>query len=117
MWLTMLTRLRFSMAAATRSLSPSCLLASSAEELVPSLMRTSTRIRGGRALTRRTLTPRPMTVVNEQADVVGVMSTRTELMRDVGEVGGIMAMSDRFTTPKLPRESGCSGSVMLEMRS
>ncbi|KAI6875895.1 hypothetical protein KC323_g98 [Hortaea werneckii] len=115
--LTTLTSDRFSIAAATRSLSPSCLLTSSAVLDVPSLIRTSIRNLGGRALTSRTLTPNPITVVREQAVVVGVIKTLTVLMRERGEVGGKIAISSNFTTPREPRDSGCSGSEMVEMRS
>ena len=84
---------------------------------VPSLMRTSMRNLGGNAFINRTRTPNPMTVVNEHADVVGVTSTVTELMRELALLGGVMKMSARFTTPRLPRLSGCSGSVMGAIRS
>ena len=117
MVLTTLTSDLFSMAAATRSLSPNCLLTSSAVLDVPSLMRTSTLKRGGRACSNRTLTPSPMTVVREQAEVVGVIKTRTVLMRDRGEVGGMISMSSSVTTPSEPSERGCSGSEMVEIRS
>lgn len=114
---TTLTSDLFSIAAATRSLSPSCLLTSSAVLDVPSLMRTSTLKRGGSAWTNRTLTPNPMTVVKEQADVVGVINTLTVLMRDRGEDGGMILMSSIVTTPSEPSDSGCSGSEIVEMRS
>lgn len=56
----------FSRAAATLSLSPSCLLTCSAVLCVPSLILTSTLNLGGKACSRRTRTPRPMTVASEQ---------------------------------------------------
>lgn len=108
---------RFSMAAATLSLSPSCLFASSAVLDVPSLIRTSTRKRGGSACSKRTFTPKPMTVVSEHAEVVGVKRTVTVLMRERGDVGGVMKMSSRVITPRDPSERGCSGSEMVEIRS
>ena len=70
-------RLAFSSAAATLSLSASCLLTSSAWLCVPFLIVTSTRKLGGKACSKRTLTPRPITVASEQCVTVGVSSTRT----------------------------------------
>jgi hypothetical protein len=93
------------------------LLTASSELWVPCLMRTSTRKRGGRACSSRTLTPRPITVASEQWVMVGVISTRTVLIDERGEVGGCMWISGRLTTAREPRESGCSGSEMDEMRS
>lgn len=107
----------FSMAAATRSLSPNCLFTSSAVLDVPSLIRTSTLKRGGSACNKRTLTPSPMTVVSEHAEVVGVSRTVTVLMRERGEVGARIEMSSNFTTPNEPSDRGCSGSEIDEMRS
>lgn len=56
----------FSKAAATRSLSASCLLTSSPVLCVPSLIRTSIRNLEGRDCSKRTRTPRPMTVARLQ---------------------------------------------------
>jgi hypothetical protein len=72
----------FSRAAATRSLSPSCLFTASSVLWVPFFMRTSTRNRGGRACSSLVRTPRPMTVASEQCVMVGVISTKTVLMRE-----------------------------------
>lgn len=80
----------FSSAAATRSLSPSCLFTASSVLWVPFLIRTSTRNRGGKACSRRTRTPRPMTVASEQCVIVGVISTRTVLIGERGDEGGRM---------------------------
>lgn len=109
----------FSNAAATRSLSASCLLTSSAVLCVPSLMRASTRNRGGSDCSSRTRTPRPMTVAKLQCVIVGVMSTVTVWRGESGTLGrvGEMAMSGSDTTANEPREMGCSGSEMVEMRS
>lgn len=63
----------FSNAAATRSLSPNCLFTPSAVLCVPSLILTSTLKREGRACSRRTRTPSPITVASEQCVIVGVM--------------------------------------------
>lgn len=107
----------FSSAAATRSLSASCLLTAASVLCVPSLMRTSTRNRGGRACSRRTRTPSPMTVARLQWVMVGVTSTSTVEMRELGRGGGVMWMSAKLTTAREPRERGCSGSEIVEMRS
>jgi hypothetical protein len=107
----------FSSAAATLSLSPSCLLTASSVLCVPFLMRTSTRKRGGKACSRRTRTPSPMTVAREQCVMVGVTSTSTVLIDEWGELGGWMWISGKFTTASEPSERGCSGSEMDEIRS
>lgn len=107
----------FSRAAATLSLSPSCLLTASSVLCVPFLIRTSTRKRGGRACSSRTRTPKPITVASEQWVMVGVISTTTVLMEENGDIGGWIWISGRFTTAREPRESGCSGSEIDEMRS
>lgn len=104
----------FSSAAATRSLSPSCLFTCSAVLCVPSFIRTSTRNLGGSACSSRTLTPRPITVASEQCVMVGVTSTSTVCR---SRPRGLMWISGRFTTAREPRERGCSGSEMVEMRS
>lgn len=107
----------FSSAAATLSLSPSCLLTASSVLCVPALILTSTLNLGGSACSKRTRTPSPMTVASEQCVIVGVISTSTVLMRALGDEGGLMWMSGRFTTAREPRESGCSGSEIVDMRS
>jgi hypothetical protein len=58
-----------------------------------------------------------MTVASEQCVIVGVISTRTVLMGECREVGGMMRISGRLTTAREPRERGCSGSEIVEMRS
>ena len=109
----------FSNAAATRSLSASCLLTSSAVVCVPSLIRTSVRKRGGRDCSRRTRTPSPITVAKLQCVIVGVMRTVTVRRGEEGLSGreGAMWMSGRETTARAPREMGCSGSVIVDIRS
>lgn len=109
----------FSKAAATLSLSASCLLTSSAVLCVPSLIRTSIRNRGGRDCSRRTRTPRPMTVAKLQCVIVGVISTVTVRRGESGTLVrvGLIEMSGRDTTANAPNEIGCSGSEMVEMRS
>ncbi len=59
-----------------------------------------------------------MTVARLQWVMVGVISTRTVEMGEVEEeVGRVMWMSCSWTTEREPRERGCSGSEMGEMRS
>ena len=67
----------FSRAAATRSLSANCLFTSSAVLCVPSLIRTSTRNRGGSDCSSLTRTPSPITVARLQCVIVGVIRTVT----------------------------------------
>ena len=110
----------FSNAAATLSLSPSCLLTCSAVLCVPSLIRTSTLKRGGRACSSRTRTPRPITVAREQWVMVGVIRTVSVVRGDAepfsGKVG-VRWISGRLTTERDPSVRGCSGSEIGEMRS
>lgn len=80
-------------------------------------MRTSTLKRGGRACSSLTRTPRPITVANEQCVMVGVISTITVLIGDLGDRGGSICMSGRLTTAREPKDSGCSGSEIVEIRS
>jgi hypothetical protein len=109
----------FSSAAATLSLSPSCLLTSSAVLCVPSLIRTSTRNLGGSDCSSRTRTPRPITVARLQCVIVGVMRTVTVRRGDPGTWGrdGLIIISASETTASDPSEIGCSGSDMVETRS
>ena len=109
----------FSKAAATRSLSASCLLTSSAVLCVPSLIRTSTRKRGGRDCSSRTRTPRPMTVARLQCVIVGVMRTVTVRRGEAGtyERVGVIEISGRDTTARAPNDIGCSGSDIVDTRS
>jgi hypothetical protein len=63
-----------------------------------------------------------MTVASEQCVMVGVISTATWTMV-LGDGGGlregegVMWMSGRFMTESCPRETGCSGSEMVDIRS
>ncbi len=119
-FLITLTSVPFSSAAATLSLSPSCRLTCSAVLCVPSLIRTSTRNLGGRACSSRTRTPSPITVAREQWVMVGVMSTVSVVRGDAApfsENVGVRWMSGRLTTESEPRDKGCSGSEICEIRS
>jgi len=61
-----------------------------------------------------------MTVASEQCVMVGVMRTvtvRSGEGRPVCADRGAMWMSGSETTASEPRDSGCSGSEMVEMRS
>lgn len=49
--------------------------------------------------------------------IVGVTRTVTVEILEVGVEGGVMEMSGRFTTESEPRERGCSGSQIVEIRS
>lgn len=109
-------RVAFSKAAATLSLSDNWRVTASAVLCVPSLIFTSTLNRGGRACSRRTRTPRPITVAREQWVMVGVIRTVTTLISSVFRKGA-MWISGRLTTEREPNVSGCSGSTIEEMRS
>jgi hypothetical protein len=58
-----------------------------------------------------------MTVASEQWVIVGVISTRMVLIEEKGEVGGCIRISGRLTTASDPRDRGCSGSEMDDIRS
>lgn len=118
-FLSMPMRLLFSKAAATRSLSASCLLTSSACAWVSFLILTSTLKLGGKVFSNRTLTPSPMTVASEQCETVGVSSTRTRESADgfVGSSGEIRWTSWSLTTPSDSSDRGCSGSDIGAIRS
>lgn len=51
--------------------------------------------------------------------IVGVMRTVTVLRGESGLLGrhGLMDMSGRDTTAKAPKDIGCSGSDIVDMRS
>jgi hypothetical protein len=114
-----LIKVPFSNAAATRSLSANCLFTSSAVLCVPSLIRTSTRNRGGRDCSSRTRTPSPMTVARLQCVIVGVTSTVTVRRGEAGTFWrvGVIAISGRETTASAPNGIGCSGSDIVDTRS
>lgn len=82
-------------------------------------MRTSTRNRGGSDCSKRTLTPRPITVAKLQWVMVGVIRMVTVLSGECGLPGkeGLIEISGSETTASDPKEIGCSGSEMVEMRS
>jgi len=84
---------------------------------VPSLIRTSTLNRGGRACSSLTRTPSPITVAKLQWVIVGVISTRTVRSGEDGEESGAMWISGRLTTEREASERGCSGSEMVDIRS
>ena len=65
-WLTTLSRWEFSSAAATRSLSFSCLFTANSDECDPGLMCTETLNRGGRLRSSFTRIERPIRVAIEQ---------------------------------------------------
>jgi hypothetical protein len=62
-----------------------------------------------------------MTVASEQCVIVGVISTATwTIVFGEGaprEGEGVMWMSGRLMTDNCPRETGCSGSDIVEIRS
>lgn len=82
-------------------------------------MRTSTRNRGGSDCSSRTRTPKPMTVAKLQWVMVGVIKTETVLRGESGTVAraGLMEISGRETTAREPREIGCSGSDIVDIKS
>lgn len=109
----------FSPAAATLSLSANCLFTSSPVLCEPSFIRTSIRKRGGKLCSSRTRTPSPMTVARLQCVIVGVTKTVTFRSGDDGLLGraGVIKISGRDTTASSPKERGCSGSDMVDIRS
>lgn len=71
-WLMTSARCLFSSAAATRSLSASCLLTASSEACVPGVISTVTLKRGGSDRSSFTRMERPINVAIEQCGIVGV---------------------------------------------
>lgn len=112
-------RVLFSRAAATLSLSANCLLTSSDVLWVPFFMRTSSLKRGGSACSSLTRTPKPITVARLQWVMVGVIKTVTVLRAESGLLGreGVMLISGKDTTARDPKEIGCSGSDIDDIRS
>lgn len=78
-WLTTSSRWVFSRAAATRSLSASCLFTACSEAWVPGVMCTSILKRWGRDRRSLTLIDRPISVAMLQCGMVGVKATATVL--------------------------------------
>lgn len=71
-WLMTSARCLFSSAAATRSLSASCLLTASSEACVPGVISTVTLKRGGSDRSSFTRMESPINVAIEQCGIVGV---------------------------------------------
>lgn len=82
-------------------------------------MRTSIRKRGGSDCSRRTRTPRPITVARLQWVIVGVMRTVTVWRGESGTFGsdGRIEISGSETTANSPSEIGCSGSWIVDIKS
>mmetsp|Transcript_22937 Transcript_22937/g.58385 ORF Transcript_22937/g.58385 Transcript_22937/m.58385 type:complete len:209 (-) Transcript_22937:80-706(-) len=104
-------RLSFSKAAATRSLSLSCLLTACSEACVPGVMATSTLKRGGRERSSLTRMLSPISVAMLQCGIVGVKVKLTS-PRSSSTV-----ISWRCATLSCSSVFGCSGSLMSRMRS
>lgn len=96
----------FSSAAATRSLSASCLLTSSSCECFPSAIVTSTLNLFGKACASLTRRHRPISVAIEQCETVGVKAKAT------APAASSTATAASETTPSCSKVYGCSGSAM-----
>mmetsp|Transcript_13995 Transcript_13995/g.45328 ORF Transcript_13995/g.45328 Transcript_13995/m.45328 type:complete len:216 (-) Transcript_13995:98-745(-) len=110
-WFTTPSRLSFSSAAATLSLSLSCLLIASSEACAPGEMRMSTLRRGGSERSSLTRKQRPMSVAMEQCGIVGVKRTTTR------PPSSSTSMSRRCATLSCSSVCGCSGSLIPRISS
>mmetsp|Transcript_9211 Transcript_9211/g.27667 ORF Transcript_9211/g.27667 Transcript_9211/m.27667 type:complete len:215 (+) Transcript_9211:392-1036(+) len=108
---TMPARLGFSRAAATRSLSFSCLFTAASLACPPGLTAMSTLKRGGRARSSFTRMHSPIRVAMLQCCTVGVNWTCT------APASSCTDMSDSETTLSCSRLYGCSGSWISRMCS
>ena len=96
----------FSNAAATRSLSLSCLFTASSEACDPGFKTISILNLCGRDLSNLTLMQSPIKVAIEQCSTVGVNSTATV------PSGSSTSMASSLTTLSCSKLYGCSGSVI-----
>jgi len=110
-WLTTPSKLSFSSAAATRSLSLSCLLMASSEACLPGVIIMSTFRRGGRERSSLTRKHRPMSVAIEQCGMVGVKRTTTR------PAASSTSISWRCATLSCSSVCGCSGSLIPRISS
>lgn len=110
-WFTTSNKWEFSKAAATRSLSASCLLTACSEACVPGVIWTSILNLSGSDLISFTFMDRPISVAMLQCGIVGVNSTATVLS------ASFTLTRTCSTTFSSSRVRGCSGSLMERMRS
>ena len=109
--LTVRSRLSFSRAAATRSLSLSCLFTAPSDACFPGVTLTSTLKRGGRERNSFTRMHSPISVAMLQCGIVGVklMLTRPR--------ASSTSISSRCATRSSSSVCGCSGSLMVRIMS
>lgn len=110
-WLTTCNKCRFSKAAATRSLSFSCLFTDCSDWWVPGWINTSTLYLRGRHRNNLTRMQRPINVAMEQCGMVGVKRIQR---RDLASSSSICWS---WTTCNSSKVMGCSGSLMQRIRS
>lgn len=110
-WFITSARFGFSRAAATLSLSASCLLTAASDACVPGVISTVTLNRGGKDRMSLTRIESPIKVAIEQCGIVGVKFMKI-----------LFSSSSTFikfswTTRSSSNVKGCSGSLMFLMRS
>lgn len=110
-WFITSIRCLFSRAAATRSLSASCLLTANSEECVPGVISTTTLNRGGRARSSLTRIDNPISVAMLQWGIVGVKLIFIAFVL----LSNVTRLSS--TTCNSSKVRGCSGSLITRMRS
>lgn len=104
-------KLLFSKAAATRSLSASCLFTADSDECVPGVISTVTLNRGGSDRSSLTRIDKPINVAMLQCGIVGVKLTKTSLC----SLSTLIKLC--WTTCNSSRVRGCSGSFMNRIKS
>lgn len=110
-WFITSIRFLFSKAAATRSLSASCLLTALSDACVPGVISTVTLNRGGSDLSNFTRIDSPIRVAILQCGIVGVKLTNTSLFV-------LFTFIKRCsTTCSSSNVSGCSGSFIRRTKS
>lgn len=110
-WFITLIRCKFSKAAATLSLSASCLLTACSEACVPGLTSTLTLNLDGKHRNSFTRMDKPINVAMLQCGIVGVYRTWIVFLS--------LSTCIKFSssTCSSSRVSGCSGSLMLRIKS
>lgn len=110
-WFITVMRLLFSNAAATRSLSASCLFTATSDVCVPGVISTVTLKRGGNDLSSFTRIDRPINVAILQCGIVGVKFTNTSLC----SLSTLTKLC--WTTCNSSNVKGCSGSLIKRIKS
>lgn len=110
-WLITSMRWLFSRAAAIRSLSANCLLTACSDEWVPGVISTVTLNRGGNDRSSFTRMDKPIRVAMLQCGIVGVKQIL------IAFFSSSTSIKDCCTTCSSSSVNGCSGSLIIRIRS